>query len=187
MKKFFKFLGIVILLAVAFILISGLFIPREFHFERSVMIKAPKEVIWNNLSHFSSFEQWDPWKVKDPAMKRTIEGADGTVGAAYSWEGNSDVGSGTMTYKGIYPYDSILVDLHFKKPFESRARAFYRMSAEVQGYKVTWGFDTRMPYPVNAVSYFCFDMEGSLDKDFSSGLASLKKLCESNAAMMAMR
>lgn len=185
MKKFFKFIGIVICLAVVFILIAGLFLPKDYHFERTISIKAPKEEIWKNISLFSNFERWDPWKVHDPNMKRTITGTDGTPGASYSWEGNKEVGSGTQTYRKLVPYEYVAVDMHFTKPFENKANVFYKLEQEGSHVKLTWGFDTRFPYPFNAVTRLFFNMDDKMDEDFSAGLANLKKLSENNTMMTA--
>jgi hypothetical protein len=185
MKKFLKFIGIVILLAIVFVLVAGLFIKKEYHFERSVVINAPKEEIWKNISHFSNFEKWDPWLIHDPHMKRTISGTDGNPGAVYKWKGNKDVGSGSQTYVEIDPYNHIDIVLQFKEPFENNAFVKYTLTPEGRGYKVTWGFDTKFPYPMNAVTNLFLNMDKNLDKDFSSGLANLKKLCESNATYTA--
>jgi ABC-type antimicrobial peptide transport system permease subunit len=184
MKKFFKVLGIIIGLALVFILAAGLLMPREYHFERSITINAPKDVIWKNISMFSNFQKWDPWLVHDPKMKRTITGTDGTPGAVYSWEGNDDVGSGSQTYKSLQPMERVDIDLHFLKPFENRAAVFYLLQNEGNSVKVVWGFDTRFPYPMNALTMF-MNMDENLDKDFSTGLANLKKLCESSGNMTA--
>lgn len=186
MKKFFGFLGIVILLFLAFILISGIFISRSYHFERSITINATQEEVWKEISLFSNFEKWDPWGAKDPAMKRTISGTDGTVGAVYSWAGNDKTGSGSQTYTALVPYEHIAIAVQFKKPFESRALVFFHLTPEGKSVKMTWGFDNSFSYPMNAVAYYFMDMDDMLDKDFSAGLANLKKLCENSDSRMAI-
>lgn len=185
MKKFLKILGIIVGLLIVFILAAGLFLPKDYHFERSVTINAPKDVIWKNISTFANFQKWDPWLVYDPQMKRSITGTDGTPGATYSWEGNGDVGSGSQTYKALSPMERVDIDLHFLKPFESKAAVYYTLKEEGNGVKVAWGFNTRFPYPMNALTMF-MNMDASLDKDFSAGLANLKKLCESSGNMTAL-
>lgn len=187
MKKFLKFLGVILLLAIAFIFISGLFVSRQYHFERSITIHAPQEEVWRNVSFFSNFEQWDPWKVQDTGMTRTITGTDGTVGATYTWKGNKNVGSGSQTLRSLDPMRHITVDLHFKEPFESKAVVSYHLEPSGKNTKITWSFDSKMPYPLNAITFFFIDMEDRMDKDFSAGLANLKKLCESSTARTACR
>lgn len=180
MKKFLKFISVVILLAIVFVLVAGLFISRSYHFERSITINSPKEEIWKNISLFSNFQKWDPWLSYDPQMKRTIAGTDGTPGATYSWVGNKKVGSGSQTYVQLVPYDYIKINLQFKEPMNSKALVQYTLKPEGNAYKVTWGFDTKFPYPLNAVMNLFVSMDKNLDHDFSNGLSNLKKLCESN-------
>jgi len=181
MKKFFKLLGIIILLLVIIILVAGFFISPKFHFEKSIVINAPKEEIWKNISTFSNFEKWDPWSIKDPKIQKTISGTDGTPGATYSWTGNKEVGSGSQTFIEIVPFDHININLEFKEPFEKKAAIKYTLSPEGNNTKITWSFDTEFGYPWNAVSSLFMNLDKRMDKDFSTGLANLKKLCESNA------
>lgn len=185
MKTFLKLIGVIILLGVVAILVAGFFIPKEYHFEKSITIKAPKEIIWNNISTFSNFEKWDPWHSKDTLMQRTISGTDGTPGATYAWKGNSDVGSGTQTYLEIIPYNHVNIDLEFKEPFESKALVKYTLEPQGDAYKLTWGFDTKFSYPMNAVLNLFMDMDDNLNADFLLGLTNLKRICESNTTYSA--
>lgn len=187
MLKFLKFIGIVLLLGILFLLVSGLFISKAYHFERSITINAPQEEIWKNISRFSNLEKWDPWKIKDPKMKRAISGTDGTVGATYTWDGNDEVGSGSQTYLSLSPLNNIRIALHFKEPFENTATVFYQLDQAPKGVKVTWGFDSKFKYPMNALAFFFADLDENMDKDFSAGLANLKKLCESNTNLTALK
>lgn len=180
MRKFFKLLGIIILLLIMIILIAGFFISPKYHFEKSIVINAPKEEIWKNISTFSNFEKWDPWSIQDPNIRKSISGTDGTPGATYSWTGNDDVGAGSQTFTEITPYDHININLEFKEPFEKKAAVKYTLLPESNGVKVTWSFDTEFGYPWNAVSSLFMNLDKRMNKDFSTGLANLKKLCESN-------
>jgi hypothetical protein len=186
MKKFFKFLGIIIVLAIVFILVAGLFVSKDYHFERSITINAPRAIVWNNISQFSNFEKWDPWSAYDPNMQRTISGTDGTPGATYTWKGNKDVGSGSQTFKAFKPMEHVDIDMVFKEPFESKAQVFYHLQDEGNAIKLTWGFNSKFPYPMNAISKLFMDMDGYMDKDFTKGLNNLKKLCESTTTMTAL-
>lgn len=187
MKRFFKFIGIVILLIVIFILIAGFFIPKKYHFEKSIVINAPKEEIWKNISMFSNFQKWDPWSPLDPGMQKTISGTDGTPGATYTWKGNKEVGAGSQTFLEITPFDHVNVGINFKEPFENKAAIKYTIIPEGRKFKVVWSFDTEFSYPWNAVSNLFMDPDKRMEKDFSSGLANLKKLCESDITYTASR
>jgi len=181
MRTFLKILGILVLLLSAYVLIGGLLLPKSFHLEKSVSIKASKDVIWQNVSMFSNFRKWSPWNEYDPDMKVTITGTDGTPGAVYAWEGNKDVGSGTMTYTAVNPQNNVKIDLNFLKPFKSRAKVVLKLDDEPSSTKVTWAFDTEFAYPFNALVPF-MGMEKNLGNDFLKGMNNLKRLSESGTA-----
>ena len=69
-------------------------------------------------------------------------------------------------------------DLHFIKPFESHANAFYTTEAVgTDQTRVKWGFDTKMNYPLNIMQLF-FDMNDVVGKDFQTSLDNLKAVME---------
>ena len=99
MKKVLKYILLFIVAIIAIVLIAGIFISRDFHFERSIVINAPKEKVWQNVGTLAGMDKWSPWNVRDPHMQKSITGQDGTVGATSTWKGNKDVGSGSQTIK----------------------------------------------------------------------------------------
>ena len=76
MKQILKYLGLLLLAAILFILIAGLFIAKDYHFERSITINAPREKVWEQVNNFTSRNKWNPWAEYDPGMQHTIEGTD---------------------------------------------------------------------------------------------------------------
>jgi hypothetical protein len=185
MKKFFSFIGIVLLLAVIFVLVSGLFFPKSYHFERNIMIGASKEEVWKNVSLFSNAQYWNPWIIKDPDRKQSISGVDGTPGAVFSWNSKDHENSGSQTFKKLVPYEYISLALDIQKPFHHKAEIYYKLEQIETSVKVTWRFDCTYQYPVNAIMYLFYDKDDDLDRDFSSGLANLKKRCENSRIMVA--
>lgn len=177
MKKILKYLGLLILAAILFVLIAGLFIAKDYHFERSISINAPKEKVWEQVSNFTNRNKWSPWIAHDPNMQHSIEGTDGTVGAVHKWKGNKEVGSGSETITAIEAPDKITCLLRFYEPYESEANAFITLTGDGNATRATWGFDSRFPYPMNAMQLF-IDMDKMMDKDFSHGLNKLKQICE---------
>ncbi|MEP7235593.1 MAG: SRPBCC family protein, partial [Ignavibacteriota bacterium] len=168
-------LGLVLLvLGLAFIA------PTKLHVERNVVIKAPRAVIFRNVKLFSNIKKWSPWEEKDPNMKSSIEGNDGTVGARYKWIGNDDVGEGEQTFQKIEENSRVETDLHFIKPWESHAAAYTILSDSGDGVKVSWGFNTEMARPFNIMGLF-MNMDRAVGDDFSRGLGKLKVLSENDA------
>lgn len=179
--KALKIILYILLGIVGVLLILMAVAPTKMSSERSVVIHAPKEVVWKNIVMFSNQHKWSPWDKKDPNIKITIEGTDGTVGAVNKWEGNDSVGSGEQTMKKIVPMSAIESELHFIKPWESTAQAYFNVADADGGVKVSWGFKGEMSRPFNIFGLF-MDMDKAIGGDFEAGLANLKALCESEPA-----
>jgi len=178
MKKVLKIIGILILLVIAFVLIAGIFIKKDYHLEKDIVINAPREKVWAHVNTLRQFSTWNPFVEKDPNVKTSYEGVEGTVGSKYSWDGNSDVGKGTQTITAIDSASSVKSHLHFIKPMEGEAEAYLNLSDAGNGAtKVTWGFDSRYKYPMNVMTLFMGGMMGDM---FNKGLGKLKTLSEAN-------
>ena len=151
--------------------------PDTFHVERSATIKAPPEKIFPFLNDFKLSQAWSPWEKKDPAMKRTFGNTTSGKGAYYAWEGNKDVGKGSMEVAESTPPSRLVLNLTFLEPFEAHNTATYVLKPEGDSTKVTWSIDGPMPYISKVVSIFC-DMDTLIGKDFETGLANLKTIAE---------
>lgn len=175
MKKILKVVGVILLLLVVVFLVAGLIIKKDYHLEREITINAPKEKVWNNVNSLQSLEKWSPWVGIDPNMKTSFEGAPGTVGSVYKWEGNSDVGQGSQTLTAVQSPDAVTTHLHFIKPFEGEADATVKLAEANGATKVTWTFDSRYKYPMNVMTLF---MDGMMGDQYNKGLSKLKQISE---------
>ena len=119
------------------------------------------------------------WFSKDPAIKKTFSGTDGTVGAVAGWDSkDQNVGVGEQEIKKIVKGERIDSELGFKVPIESTAFAF--MSTEAispNQTKVKWRFNDKIPYPMNLMLPI-INMEEMLGKDLQDGLNNLKAILE---------
>jgi len=95
-----------------------------------------------------------------------------------AWEGDNGVGKGEQEIKNIVEGEKLETELRFIEPFESKAQAFMTTTAiDSTHTKVTWGFDSKMAYPMNIMKLF-MDMDKAIGDDFSIGLNNLKTLLE---------
>jgi hypothetical protein len=177
MKKALKIIGSIVLLLVAFVLIAGLFVAKDYHFETSVAINAPKEKVWQYTGSLHGMEKWSPFIESDPNIQVSFEGQDSAVGAIYTWKGNKEVGSGSQTISKIDPLNRMDTHLHFIEPFEGEADAYLKLSGEGNATNVAWGFNTRYKYPMNVMLLF-INMDKMMGESFNKGLAKLKQLSE---------
>jgi uncharacterized protein YndB with AHSA1/START domain len=175
--KVVKILLALVLTIIAIVLIAALFIKKDIHVEREVVINKPKEQVFDYIKLLKNQDSYSKWGEMEPTMHKEYSGTDGTVGFISRWKGDK-VGQGEQTITKIVPGERLETDLHFIKPFESHANAFFTTEAAGPNQtKVKWGFDTKMNYPMNAMQLF-MDMNESVGKDFQTGLDNLKVLLE---------
>ncbi|MCC6817362.1 MAG: SRPBCC family protein [Bacteroidia bacterium] len=172
--KIIKFLLILILSVLALGLIAGLFIKKDFHYEKSIEINAPKSVVWGYISNFQNHEKWSQWKKIDPNMKTIITGEDGKTGSRMEWSSdNSKVGSGSQTITNIIEGERVDINLDFGD--RGQPTAFYNLSGDSLKSKATWGMDMHMDYPFNVMGVF---FSGMMDDMLVTGLDMLKDAAE---------
>lgn len=160
---------------VVIILITAAFVNRECTVERSAVVNRPKDEVFAYLSQLKNQDRFSTFTMKDPAMKKSFKGTDATVGFIYAWDGNSEAGQGEQEITGIKPGERIDMELRFIRPMEGKANVFMSTEAvETASTRVTWGFQTRMPYPFNIMRLF-IDVEEMTGKEIETSLGHLKK------------
>lgn len=168
----------IILGIIAALLLAGLFIGKECKVNREVVINKPVGEVFNYIKSLKNQDNFSKWGSMDPKMTKSYRGTDGTVGFVSAWEGNKKVGKGEQEITGITEGKKIDFDLRFEKPFKSLANAAMTTEAVTDSStKVTWGFVTKMVYPMNIMKLF-MNMEKMVGNDFSTGLNNLKALLE---------
>lgn len=178
--KVLKNIGLALLAVIVLALIIALFVKKDMHAEREVVINKPKDDVFNYVKYLKNQNDYSKWGSVDPAMKKAFRGTDGTAGFASAWDSkNGNVGKGEQTIKSVKEGERIDYDIHFIKPMESNATS-YMITEPVagNGTKVKWGFDSRMPYPFNIMRLFV-NMDKMIGDDFQTGLNNLKAKLES--------
>lgn len=177
--RILKRIGLFLLGLVVLVLITALFVKKEMHAEREVVINKPKAEVFAYVKHLKNQNEYSKWGSMDPAMKKEFKGTDGTVGFVSAWDSdNKDVGKGAQTITAIQEGERIDYGIHFIKPMESNATA-YMITEPVDGAqtKVKWGFNGKMAYPFNVMGLF-MDMDNMIGADFATGLTNLKTRLE---------
>jgi Polyketide cyclase / dehydrase and lipid transport len=170
-------LFIVALIAIA--LITALFVSKDMKASREIVINKPKAAVFDYVKYVKNQDNFSKWNKMDPGMKKAYTGTDGTVGFTYAWDSEkSDVGKGEQSITAITEGERLDCDLHFIKPFDSKAK-IYLTTATVNDSttKVTWAFESKMAYPFNLMRLF-MDMDKAIGDDFSTGLTNLKAVLE---------
>ncbi len=129
------------------------------------------------LADFHAWDGWSPWEKKDPAMKRNFSGPMAGVGSIYAWDGNQEVGQGSMEIAEASPPSKLVLKLDFVKPFEGHNIVTFTLVPRSEATEVTWAMAGKSPFVAKVIQLFC-DMDAMVGKEFESGLANLKALAE---------
>ena len=178
MKIIKRILAILLIIVVLFLVIA-LFVKKEYSVEREVLINKPVPEVFNYIKYIKNQDHYSTWNMKDPNMKKDYRGTDGTVGFVSAWDSeDKEVGKGEQEIKEIKENQQMNMELRFYRPFEATDYAY--MITEPEGgsqTKVKWGFNGKMPYPMNAIMPL-MNMDKMLGDELQQGLNNLKRELE---------
>ena len=172
-----KMIGIALAVAVGVVLAVAATRPNDFRVQRSASIKAPAEKIFPHINDLHAFNTWNPFNKKDPNVKGSYSGAVSGTGAAYAFEGNSEVGRGRIEITDSRPASEVRMSLHMLAPMEGRNVVEFTLRPREDSTSVTWAIQGPMPYISKVLSLFC-DMDAMIGREFENGLAELKTIVE---------
>lgn len=168
----------IILGIIALLLLAGLVISKDLNATREIVINKPIGEVFNYIKYMGNQQYYSKWASMDPNMKNEFRGTDAQPGFVNHWSGNKKVGEGEQEITAIEEGKSISSDLRFIKPFKSFAKAkMTTESVDANSTRVTWGFESKMSYPMNILKLF-MNMEKTVGDDFGIGLANLKAILE---------
>jgi hypothetical protein len=156
---------------------AALFFPKTYSVERSIVINQPAEKLYQELSDYNTFKEWNPWTINDSATIKLIEGTPCQSGHKYSWEGGK-TGKGHLTITETDSLRMIHSKLVMEAPMKSESEVYFTLEAVQEGTKVTWKNEGKLNYPLGR--YFGFMIIDMLEKDFDKGLNNLKTYTETH-------
>ena len=175
--KFLRRLLIVLAGLAVMVLDVGLMLPDRVHMERSIEIAAPPATVYGLVNNFREFNKWSPWYGLDPEARYSYEGPESGVGSRMSWQSDkAEVGSGSQEILEAEPNSRVRTVLDFGE--QGTAYATLAIEPINGGSRVTWGLDSEFGYDI-AGRYFGLLFDRVVGPDYETGLASLKRLAES--------
>jgi hypothetical protein len=171
-----KIIAIIIILAIILALILAATKPDSFSISRSANIKASSEKIAPLINDFHHMQTWSAWEKVDPAMQRTYSGVASGVGAKYAWQGNKEIGAGSMEITESSP-TKIAMKLDFTAPYEAHNMVEFTLTPNGDNTTVTQVMSGPSPY-ISKIMCLFFNMEKMVGPKFEEGLANLKAIAE---------
>jgi hypothetical protein len=150
--------------------------PSEFRVARSMAMAVSAAKIFPHVNDLHAWEAWSPWAKMDPNAKSSFEGPEAGVGAVMRWDGNMQVGKGSMTIIESQPNKLVRFRMEFLKPMAGTDTA--ELTFQPQGNNqtvVTWAMFGKNNFMGKAVGLFmnCDKMVGD---QFQKGLTQLESV-----------
>lgn len=177
MKTALKILGLLILVVAGVVLYAQLTQPETFRVERAINIDAPADKIYAIVTDLRRGAEWSPYEKKDLAMKKTFSGPATGPGAKLAWDGNSDVGAGTLSIAEATAPSKVVLKLDMTRPMEGHNIIEYDLTAVGTGTRMSWSMHGPMN-PVAKVMCLFISLDKMVGQDFEQGLKNLKTLAE---------
>ena len=164
-------LGIAALLVVG----AGFFLPTGFAIERSTVIEAPADRVFNLVVDPREWKRWTVGNRRDPGMEISYGGPPFGQGARWSWKSESE-GNGSMTFTRVVPNERLGYELSFPD-FGMKSEGEILLVPAGTATRVTW--TNRGDVGTNPLKrYLAVAMDRMVGPDFEAGLANLKQLAE---------
>jgi uncharacterized protein YndB with AHSA1/START domain len=160
---------------IALILLISFILPGKYKVEKSIVINAPVEKVFNHIANLNNYRNWNPWQRMDPATISDITGAPKSIGHKYSWQGKK-VGEGSLTLRSISENNNIEFELEFIKPWKAMADDLWAFENVPGGCRVTWCNTGALPWPMARLMGPMISKQ--LNGQFIQGLNNLKESCE---------
>jgi hypothetical protein len=183
-SKWKSILGYIILALVAIVGVLCVVIatrPEDFKVARSATLNASPAAVFEQVNDLHKWDAWSPWAKLDPNAKSTFEGPTSGKDAKMSWDGNSDVGAGSMTIVESKPNELVRIKLDFVRPFEGTSDVEMKVEPVGDQTKLTWSMASKNNFIAKAIG-LVIDCEKMCGDQFEQGLANLKGIVEAQPA-----
>ena len=147
-----------------------------YHVTRSILVKAPMKQVQDSLCDYRQWPKWSPWLIIEPEAQLNFNHKQGTIGAAYDWKGEL-TGEGSMTLANISK-NKLEMDLNFITPFKSTAKVSFNLQEAVDGTKITWNMDSKLPF---FLFWMVKNIKAYIGMDYERGLRMLQDYLETGS------
>jgi len=133
--KLLKYLFFLILI---FIIGGSIYLATlngSYDVKQTRTIKAPVEVVFNEINDYKNWQHWGPWYEMDSTIIATYPEITSGVNASYSWTGKE--GDGSMKTISLVPNKELIQQIDFETG--STPEVYWNLKKVEDGTEVTWG------------------------------------------------
>ena len=150
-----------------------------FSVQRSVLIDATPEKVFDTVSDFGTWTTWSPWLPAEKTAKVTVSENANSVGSTYHWVGEV-VGEGQLEHIELHRPQKIIDDIRFIKPWESRSDVGFEIRSSGGQTEITWRMNGKLPF---FMFWMKSMMETFIGMDYERGLKMLKEYIETGVVL----
>ena len=173
--KILKYILFLILIAIIGFAIYAAVQPNEYNVKRTKLIKAPANIIYNNINDIKLWDNWGPWHDEDSTIVTTYSNNTIGVGAKSNW--TSKDGPGNMELVNSVPNKS--VDLKMQFGDYEPSDVYWTLEEVEGGTNVTWGMKNKKnPYIFKFFSALKGGMDNMLGEMEENGLSNLANVVD---------
>jgi len=181
--KALRILAIAIVAIIAVLVLLSVFVaPHGYKVERTLAIDAPAVTVFKYIQYWDNWQYWSPWAIKDTTMVVTLEGDDGTAGAAMLWEGDLNIsGKGKIINNGVVENAELKYQMEMYAPQAANSEGAFTLTEADGKVNISWTLSGKIGLIKNLMLLFS-DMDKMIGKDFEEGLQNLKTVAEAEIA-----
>lgn len=186
--KALKTILITLVVIVVLLVLISFFLPSKVHVERTKVISAPPEVVFEWVNNYKNWEKWSYWHTLDPQMQLKYSDVTAGVGAWYEWSSKQkNVGNGKLEMLESVPNERI----KNRMTFEGMGSSYSEIILEKAegGTKVTMTMDNEQEgmsgFKKIMGKYFNLMMDKFVGKDYEACLNNMDSLAKAAPAMPA--
>lgn len=177
-RPFIQKLFIALVVMALLIVVIGMLLPDRFLIERSIIVAAPAERVFEPIADLRQWPTWTTWNTTNyPSMTWTYDGASIGVGASARWTDPSMGGEGRMTVTDHQP-DRVMSYEWTWAGGKQRSTGSLTLEPTEQGTRVKWSVQGDLSNIGQRYGYHVFQFAQTLGAQFDDSLEGLKRQVE---------
>ena len=152
--------------------------PNHLQLQESIIIDAPREIIFKKVSDYREWKHWHPWFEADSNLKNIYSEKQQQLGATNEWISETAIIDNGIQKIIDYKEDSLVENAIVYHNWDDTSYQWFilRDTLENKTY-FTWAYQgTKTPFYMNFMNLI---MEPLLRKNYKKGVRTLKKHVES--------
>ncbi|MDX5417909.1 MAG: SRPBCC family protein [Hymenobacteraceae bacterium] len=162
---------------VAILAIISISLPRHIYIQRDIIINAPAEAAYEQISNLSNWPNWLPGHHQEPSSTSARVNQPNGIGDRYRWVSQrSGIKPGVVTIVAAEPHRRLVTNLKFEN--EEKAHSTFTLQETAEGTVLSWHLEKYTgDNPLSKFSGLLLD--STLGEEFEDGLENIKREVES--------